>query len=286
MPQTPNKAPEPTTTAVTTRAPSSTARASRGRGSSLTLGKITHMHATICFLFAASVAQCAVKSFDAQGLRASSFTDDGRLQRKIAAESASGPFATPIVEKAKVEFFGKDSATTAVAVIEAQRAQYLRAEEVIAGESTIQLSTEDGAVSGKGFRCALDMGYLELRSEVRFVSSSVKMSGDQATVQFDAKLKQKDVIREVLVTGHIVVERAPTAEAPFDRAECSFARFEAARNKVYLKAPISAWRNGEKTVIDVRSGFVEFDLREKPNKAPEPTTTAVTPPAAQESRQP
>ncbi len=35
----PNKAPEPTTTAVTIRAPSSTARASRGRGSSLTFGK-------------------------------------------------------------------------------------------------------------------------------------------------------------------------------------------------------------------------------------------------------
>jgi hypothetical protein len=36
----PNKAPEPTTTAVTIRAPSSTARASRGRGSSLTLAKM------------------------------------------------------------------------------------------------------------------------------------------------------------------------------------------------------------------------------------------------------
>jgi hypothetical protein len=33
-PQSPNKAPEPTTTAVTIRAPSSTDRASRGRGSS------------------------------------------------------------------------------------------------------------------------------------------------------------------------------------------------------------------------------------------------------------
>jgi hypothetical protein len=36
----PNKAPEPTITAVTIRAPSSTARASRDRGSSLTFGKI------------------------------------------------------------------------------------------------------------------------------------------------------------------------------------------------------------------------------------------------------
>jgi hypothetical protein len=35
----PNKAPEPTTMAVTIRAPSSTARASHGRGSSLTLAK-------------------------------------------------------------------------------------------------------------------------------------------------------------------------------------------------------------------------------------------------------
>src|SRR3954467_1985632 len=38
-PERPNKAPEPTTMAVTIRAPSSTARASHGRGSSLTLGK-------------------------------------------------------------------------------------------------------------------------------------------------------------------------------------------------------------------------------------------------------
>ena len=36
--QSPNKAPEPTTMAVTIRAPSSTARASHGRGSSLTFG--------------------------------------------------------------------------------------------------------------------------------------------------------------------------------------------------------------------------------------------------------
>src|SRR5215216_6582763 len=37
----PNKAPEPTTMAVTIRAPSSTARASHGRGSSLTFGEIS-----------------------------------------------------------------------------------------------------------------------------------------------------------------------------------------------------------------------------------------------------
>src|SRR5215207_5766014 len=43
MPQKPNKAPEPTTRAVTSRAPSSTSRASPGRGSSLTLGKDTPM---------------------------------------------------------------------------------------------------------------------------------------------------------------------------------------------------------------------------------------------------
>jgi hypothetical protein len=243
------------------------------------------MRAAICFLFAASVAYCAAQSFDAQGLRSSSFKDDGRLQRKFVAESASGPFATPTVEKAKVEFFGEDSLIRAVAVIEVERAQYVRADEIIAGESSIMLSTEDGTVSGKGFRCALDKGYLEIRSDVRFVSSSVQMSGDHAKVQFDAKLKQKDVIREVLVTGHIVVERVATADAPFDRAECSFARFDAGQSKVYLKAPLSAWRNGEKTVVDVRSGFIEIDVREKVNKAPETSTKSVTP-AVQETRQP
>jgi hypothetical protein len=41
--QKPNKAPEPTTMAVTPRAPSSTSRASHGRGSSLTFGKNPRM---------------------------------------------------------------------------------------------------------------------------------------------------------------------------------------------------------------------------------------------------
>src|SRR4051794_22420831 len=43
----PNKAPEPTTMAVTIRAPSSTDRASHGRGSSLTLG--LHAREKFCF---------------------------------------------------------------------------------------------------------------------------------------------------------------------------------------------------------------------------------------------
>src|SRR5215211_5060816 len=53
-PERPNKAPEPTTMAVTIRAPSSTARASHGRGSSLTLGNIS-MKLIIVVLFSLSL---------------------------------------------------------------------------------------------------------------------------------------------------------------------------------------------------------------------------------------
>src|SRR3954466_7305465 len=71
MSQKPNKAPEPTTMAVTPRAPSSTRRASHGRGSSLTLGKMkclvsprfpdltTRMKRLLLIVFGFTVAGCA-----------------------------------------------------------------------------------------------------------------------------------------------------------------------------------------------------------------------------------
>jgi len=227
----------------------------------------------------AAVSCAANRAIEAHGLSAGSFADDGRLLRKFTAQSATGPFTSPVVKIGTVEFYGKDSESIASAVLDWREAKYVRSEEAIVGDGIVQFRTEKVKVSGRGFRCELEVGRLELKSEVKLSSDEFRMSGREATVDFDAKGSKKDeALRTIEMMGDIVMERVATAKASFERAECSFARFVARENKVYLKSPLAVWRNGVRSTIEVASGFIEIDLGEqRPNKAPEPTTTAVTP---------
>lgn len=232
------------------------------------------MRAPMCalvLLFLAAAVQAAELSGNAQGLRTSSFSDDGRLIRKFEAQSATGPFASPVVERGKVEFFDENSGDRAVALLEWARAKFLRADEVIVGDERIQLSTAEGIVSGVGFRCSLQIGRLDLRSKVNFSSADFRISGNEAVVEFEAKGKKKnEVIQRIAITGNIVVERTATAKAPFDRAETGFARYSAEENKLFLKTPVLAWRKGERTEIETLSEYLEIDLGDKESgKAPE-----------------
>ena len=241
------------------------------------------MRVFILFILVTSVVCASENAISATGLRASSFGDDGRLSRVFTAQSASGPFASPVVRAGKVEFYGKEAPNGVVAALEWEEAKYLKSEEVITGDGSIHLTTEDGIVSGKGFRCELDTERLELRSSVSYKTNAFRMTGEQAKIEFETKRgKRTDVIRHIAVVGNIVIEQTATAKAPFDRAESTFARYSADESKVFLKAPISAWRKGQRSVIDAASGFVEIDLKEQtPNKAPEPTPGAVTPRATE-----
>lgn len=59
------------------------------------------MRRMLIFWFMAVGLNGAERSVDAHGLNVRSFADDGRLLRRFIAESASGPFASPVV---KLEF--------------------------------------------------------------------------------------------------------------------------------------------------------------------------------------
>jgi hypothetical protein len=222
----------------------------------------------------------AERSVDANGLNVRSYADDGRLLRRFIAESASGPFTSPVVRNGKVEFYGKGVEGQANAVLVLPEAKYVRSEEAVVGDGVVQFTSERGRVSGRGFRCDLAIGRLTLRSEVQLSTEEFQMSGRQATVDFDAKeSKREEVLRTIEVSGEIVVERAATTKAPFERAECSFARYVAQENKVYLKSPVEVWRSGLRSTVEVRSGFVVLELDEErpPNQAVQPTPGSVTP---------
>jgi len=197
------------------------------------------MRAIILVLLVTSAVGAAENAISATGLRASSFGEDGRLTRLFTAQSASGPFASPVVLAGRVEFYGKEAPNGVVAALEWEEAKYLKSEEVITGDRSIQLTTEDGIVSGQGFRCELDTERLDLRSKVVYKTTAFRMTGDQAKIEFETKRSKKaDVIRQIAVMGNIVIEQIATAKAPFDRAESTFARYSADESKVFLKAPI------------------------------------------------
>ncbi|HUR57301.1 MAG TPA: hypothetical protein VM029_06305 [Opitutaceae bacterium] len=220
------------------------------------------MRTLLLLWLTAAVACAAERSVEARGLNAKTFAEDGRLLRHLTAESASGPFTAPTIQHGKVEFYAREPADRGAAVLQWTEAKYLRAEETIVGNEAIALRTDEANVSGWGFRCALEAGRLELKSDVRFSSPTFRMSGREALVLFDAKGSKTAVIRSIEVTGDIVMERTPTLKAPFERAESSFARFSAEENKVFLKSPVAAWRKGERMMLEVASGFVEIDLGE------------------------
>jgi hypothetical protein len=241
------------------------------------------MRGLITIWFLAISLNAAERSVEAHGLNVRSFAEDGRLLRRFIAESATGPFTSPVVKQGRVEFYGKGVDSQANAVLDWPEATYVRSEEAVIGDGVVQFTTEKGKVSGRGFRCELEIGRLALKSDVKFSSEEFRMSGRQAAVDFDAKEgKREEVLRTIEVTGEIVVERASTTKAPFERAECSFARYVAKERKVYLRSPVAVWRSGLRSTIEVASGFVEIDLDEEaPNKSPEPTPGAVTPRATE-----
>lgn len=198
----------------------------------------------------------------------------GHPIRRLTADSASGPFASPRLEKAKIDFFSLASSKVPTAVLTCEHALYQRATETIKGEDLVQLSTPKGVVSGHGYVCRIDAGLLTLNAKVTFAADRAVLRGTHAEIRFDPKGgKQDEVIREVVVSGTVTLEQIP-AHSGFDRAETTHARYDAAQQKIFLKTPVTTWSKGQKSVVNIRSGFVEIDVGEKAHPAPtfeEPT---------------
>lgn len=231
------------------------------------------MYKILILLATISIGFAEERLETARDLRVSTFGEAGNLIRKLTALSASGPLVSPILEGVTVEFFGDDPDLGILAVLNFTNARYQRADETVTGDSSLQLTTDKWTIAGLGFNCDLAGGRLDLQASVKFKSAAIRMTGDRGEIDFETDgRKQKDMIRKIAVTGNIVLEREATTEAPFDRAECTFARFSAEEDKVFLKTPVTTWRNGERFVTDAKSGFLEINLSDKePNKSVETT---------------
>lgn len=227
------------------------------------------MRTIAVFLLAASVGLAAEASFNSQDLRLTSFSADGWVTRKLAAASATGALSSPTIEQARVEFFANQPAGPRVAVLDVPRAQYLKAEEIVWGDGRLDFMTDKGTASGRGFRCQLVAGILDLRSEVKAATPVFELTGDQGTIAFDPQRSDKDdVIRRLEVTGNVVVTRVATAKAAFDRAESSHVRYSADENKLYLKVPARVWHKGQQAVLESKTGFHEITLADRSPPAP------------------
>jgi hypothetical protein len=204
-------------------------------------------------------------NFKADGLKAPVFDLAGHLTRRLTAGSATGPVDSPRLDKGKVEFFAPESADWPTAVLDFEQALYRKTDESIRGSDTIRLVSPQGTVSGRRYECWLDTGLLKLGSEVKFSSDDVRLTGKQGEIHFDPKGTGKtDLIKEAVVTGSVMVERTGTSKLPFDRAETDLAHYSAEQQKLFLKTPVTIWKNGDKAVTEVASGFYEIDLKAEP----------------------
>lgn len=212
--------------------------------------------------------RAAGEALVARGLRIPVFDSADRLVRRLTADSAVGPLTSPRINHVQIQFFSTDSGREQ-ALLTCPWAAYDRAAETLFGDEVLELSEVRGRISGVGFECLLEQGLLTLRSQVKLSTAAFRAVGDRAKIHFNPKGEEAAVIEEAVLTGGIVVERVPSAKAPYDRAETSYVRYNAAEQKVFLKSPVIVWRNGEKAVVEADSGFLEIDLLESPERSSE-----------------
>lgn len=190
----------------------------------------------------------------------------GHLVRRLTAATAKGPVTKPEMEGGQIDFFDIKAPTEPRASLAFDHAVYDKATETIHGEDALKLTdpARQEVLSGKGHECEIAQGRLLLRAAVTWDSPLVRLTGDRAEVRFDPKApKQEALIRTATVTGDVILDRKPTPDHPFERAATTEARYDAAVGKIYLKSPITIWKNGEKAEWSTKVGFVEINLGEK-----------------------
>jgi hypothetical protein len=217
-----------------------------------------------------SVAGISV-DFAESDLRIPTFDASGHLLRRVTAASAFGSFDTPRLEQGRIDFFAADSEMAPIATLLFDQAIYGRANDQLTGGGPITFTSQAGILSGQGYECRPGAGLLTLQRQVKFASGDIVATGDQADVRFDSRgRKGEDIVRQVRLTGHIVVVPAVPAKIPFERLESTEARYEASGQKIYVKTPMTVWKSGQREVIDVASGFWELTLSSPPAQSAEP----------------
>jgi hypothetical protein len=214
---------------------------------------------------ATALAAATDYTLKARRLTAPVFDAAGQLTRRLTAASAVGSLTESRLENGQVEFFAPASADQVVATLEFDAAHYVNAAERIDGDGTIAFTAPDGTVRGRGFTCELETGRLTLAADVTFTAPAARMTADRGELNFDPKAPGGDrAIKAATLADHVVLERAPTAKAPFERAETAFARYRADEGKIFLQTPVTVWNHGKKALMQSPAGFIAIELAEKP----------------------
>ena len=222
----------------------------------------------VCVLLATAEVKAIDFNFTARDVNAPVFDASGHLLRRLVADSAVGPYSLPHLDKGQIDFFAVDSAER-IAVLTFDQALYHRPEDSIIGDDTVKLVTQQETMTGRGYECRPNAGLLTLRSDVTYESDKVHLTGDRGEMQFDPKGGNRDqMVKDAVVTGNVVVVPAPAAKPEFDRAQTEFAHYDAGAHKIYLKSPVTIWKKGQSSLMNVASGFFEIDLTEKQPSTP------------------
>lgn len=221
----------------------------------------------IILSFLPAVLMATEPSFTSRDMKAPVYDASGQLIRRLHAATASGPTSAPKLEQGRVEFFDPKSGEQPIGLLTFDRTRYDRPTERISDDGAITFASlaRQETISGRGYVCELEAGRLTLRADVRFSSPRFDLTGDQADVRFDPRARANDAaIREVVLTGKVTLDRAASPGVAAERIETTHARYDAAEQKIYLRSPITSWRNGQKIVSEFGTGYFEINLAPVP----------------------
>ena len=193
------------------------------------------------------------------------FDASGRMIRRLTAKSGNIASTSLQLLDGKIEFFPPALSELSTSTLEFDHARYTKSAERIDGDGALTLTSKDGTVRARGFEGALETGRFTLNSAVQFDSEEFQLNGDRGELRFDPRATATDrAIKSVTLTGNVVLVGAAARKQGFDRIETTLARYDAAQSKVYVKLPVTGWKNGQHALLQEGPEFLEIEISRKP----------------------
>ncbi|HRE81232.1 MAG TPA: hypothetical protein PLN52_09305 [Opitutaceae bacterium] len=220
------------------------------------------MYRSLLLLLILPLAGAAEKTFEARGLKISSFGEQGQLIRQIRSETATGPLEAPVNKNGRVDFFKSGETPDALGVITWTEAIYRKREERIIGNEHVTFSAQGATLEGKGVQCDLASGRLDLLSEVTASFEKFRINGDKALIVLDPKVKDsRGLVRFAEISGRVVIIPPASADYPFEKAQAPLVKYNAAEHTLLLKSPVTLWKEGKSELVETTdSEFFEINL--------------------------
>lgn len=191
------------------------------------------------------------------------FNEAGQMVRRLNAESLSGPFQLPKLEKGEIEFFRwVDDRPQKVALFRFNDALYHRDEGIVEGEGHASFHSDKGDLEGDGYRYTIASDHLELKSNVLVTIKATRAQGNHGEAFLvRSPSNQEWIIKKVVMDRGVVVTGFENENYKFDRAETATATYTGDDENLVLASPVTCWRGGEKLVTEANE--ITFNLSKK-----------------------